>query len=40
MNLFFRMSLNPGVPIAGPIFTLALVAPTHQNNRSNPSSPT
>jgi hypothetical protein len=29
MNLFFWMLLNLGVPIAGPIFTLALVAPTH-----------
>jgi hypothetical protein len=29
MNQFFWMLLNLGVPIAGPIFTLALVAPTH-----------
>ena len=29
MNLFFWMLLNLGVPIIGPIFTLALVAPTH-----------
>ncbi|MFM0163121.1 hypothetical protein SAMN05444172_2691 [Burkholderia sp. GAS332] len=29
MNLFFWMLLNLGVPIVGPIFTLALVAPTH-----------
>jgi hypothetical protein len=29
MNLFFWMLLNLGVPIAGPIFTLALVAPAH-----------
>jgi hypothetical protein len=29
MNLFFWTLLNLGVPIAGPIFTLALVAPTH-----------
>jgi hypothetical protein len=27
MNLFFWMFLNLGVPIIGPIFTLALVAP-------------
>jgi hypothetical protein len=29
MNLFFWMLLNLGVPIIGPIFTLALVAPAH-----------
>lgn len=29
MNLFFWLLLNLGVPIVGPIFTLALVAPTH-----------
>ncbi|CAB3782506.1 hypothetical protein LMG28614_01479 [Paraburkholderia ultramafica] len=29
MNLFFWMLLNFGVPIVGPIFTLALVAPAH-----------
>jgi hypothetical protein len=29
MNLFFWMLLNLGVPIVGPIFTLALVAPAH-----------
>lgn len=29
MNLFFWTLLNLGVPIVGPIFTLALVAPTH-----------
>ncbi|CAE6710323.1 hypothetical protein R69927_03648 [Paraburkholderia domus] len=29
MNLFFWALLNLGVPIVGPIFTLALVAPTH-----------
>jgi hypothetical protein len=29
MNLFFWMLLNLGVPIVAPIFTLALVAPTH-----------
>lgn len=29
MNLYFWMLLNPGVPIIGPIFTLALVAPAH-----------
>ncbi|RKE35857.1 hypothetical protein B0G76_1986 [Paraburkholderia sp. BL23I1N1] len=29
MNLFSWMLLNLGVPIIGPIFTLALVAPTH-----------
>jgi hypothetical protein len=29
MNLFFWMLLNLGVPIVGPIFTLALVAPTY-----------
>ena len=29
MNLFLWMLLNLGVPIVGPIFTLALVAPTH-----------
>jgi hypothetical protein len=29
MNLFFWTLLNLGVPIAGPIFTLALVVPTH-----------
>ncbi|CAB3713293.1 hypothetical protein LMG24238_04327 [Paraburkholderia sediminicola] len=29
MNLFFWILLNLGVPIVGPIFTLALVAPTH-----------
>ncbi|HZZ06711.1 hypothetical protein [Paraburkholderia sp.] len=29
MNLLFWMLLNLGVPIVGPIFTLALVAPTH-----------
>ncbi|MFL9915612.1 hypothetical protein PQR75_09485 [Paraburkholderia fungorum] len=29
MNLFFWMLLNLGVPIVGPIFTLALAAPTH-----------
>ena len=29
MNLFFWMLLNLGVPIVGPIFTLALVAPSH-----------
>jgi hypothetical protein len=29
MNLFFWMLLNLGVPIFGPIFTLALVAPAH-----------
>jgi hypothetical protein len=29
MNLCFWMLLNLGVPIIGPIFTLALVAPAH-----------
>ncbi|HEX7907836.1 MAG TPA: hypothetical protein VF534_07070 [Paraburkholderia sp.] len=29
MNLYFWMVLNLGVPIVGPIFTLALVAPAH-----------
>ncbi|MFM0692746.1 hypothetical protein SCB29_19110 [Paraburkholderia sp. SIMBA_055] len=29
MNLFFWMLLNLGVPIVGPVFTLALVAPAH-----------
>jgi hypothetical protein len=29
MNLFFWTLLNLGVPIAGPIFMLALVVPTH-----------
>ncbi|WNC88242.1 hypothetical protein RI103_10885 [Paraburkholderia sp. FT54] len=29
MNLFFWMLLNLGVPIIGPIFTLALVVPAH-----------
>lgn len=29
MNLFFWTLLNLGVPIVGPVFTLALVAPTH-----------
>lgn len=29
MNLFFWTLLNLGVPIFGPIFTLALVAPAH-----------
>ena len=29
MNLFFWMLLNLGVPIIGPIFALALVAPAH-----------
>jgi hypothetical protein len=29
MNLFFWMLLNLGVPIIGPVFTLALVAPAH-----------
>jgi hypothetical protein len=29
MNLLFWTLLNLGVPIIGPIFTLALVAPTH-----------
>ncbi|MFM0222404.1 hypothetical protein [Paraburkholderia dipogonis] len=29
MNLFFWMLLNLGVPIIGPIFTLALVAPAY-----------
>ncbi|SMG24037.1 hypothetical protein [Paraburkholderia susongensis] len=29
MNLFFWMLLNLAVPIAGPIFTLALVAPAY-----------
>jgi hypothetical protein len=28
MNFFFWMLLNLGVPIIGPIFTLALVSPT------------
>jgi len=29
MNLFFWMLLNLGVPIFGPMLTLALIAPTH-----------
>ncbi|CAB3776760.1 hypothetical protein LMG27177_00206 [Paraburkholderia fynbosensis] len=29
MNVFFWMLLDPGVPIVGPVFTLALVAPAH-----------
>lgn len=29
MNLYFWMLLNLGVPIIGPIFTLALAAPAH-----------
>lgn len=29
MNLFFWLLLNVVVPVIGPIFTLALVAPTH-----------
>jgi hypothetical protein len=29
MNLFFWLLLNVIVPVVGPIFTLALVAPTH-----------
>ncbi|MDE1181082.1 hypothetical protein [Paraburkholderia sp.] len=29
MNFFFWILLNLGVPLLGPIFTLALVAPTH-----------
>jgi hypothetical protein len=29
MKFFFWMLLNPGVPIVGPIFTLALVVPAH-----------
>jgi hypothetical protein len=29
MNLFFWMLLNLAVPIAGPIFTLALIAPAY-----------
>jgi hypothetical protein len=29
MNLFFWVLLNLGVPVAGPVFTLALIVPVH-----------